>query len=224
MNFMSEKFSGILEKEVSLDYLLYLPEEYKDEKNEKWPLILFLHGIGERGDNVEVVRNQGLPKYIEENGDFNFITICPQCPQNSFWTRETDNLYALIKNIVSKYNVDSSRIYITGLSMGGFGTWHMAETYPSLFAAAVPICGGTEPMIGFPERIAKIKDLPVWAFHGSLDKVVPFQKTQELVEELHKVDGKIKFTLYFDGEHDVWTRTYNDKSLYKWLLEQKKMI
>lgn len=217
----NKKFYGQIEKKVSLNYLIYLPDDYEYNSSDRWPLILFLHGIGERGNNIELVKNYGIPRYIEENKGFPFVVVSPQCPLHSVWTREIDTLYGLLKEIINSYNIDTSRIYLTGLSMGGFGTWHFGEAYPNLFAALVPICGGTEPNIGFPERIKSLKNTPVWTFHGAKDNKVPIEKSQELVDELNKCNGNIKFTVYPEGTHNVWSITYNNNKLYEWLLEQK---
>lgn len=214
------EFSQEVIKKVSLKYLLYLPKEYQ-RKNIKWPMILFLHGIGERGDDLEIVKKQGLPKVVEELDDFPFILVAPQCPLNSMWYMEIDALYGLIRHIISDYKVDTSRIYLTGLSMGGFGAWHLAEAHPNLFAAVVPICGGTISRIGFPERIKVLKHVPIWAFHGAKDDVVPIEMSKELIETLSKYGGNVKFTVYPDAGHDVWTQTYSNNELFDWLLKQE---
>lgn len=216
-----EEFSGEIIKKVKLKYLAYLPEGYEKDKNKKWPLILFLHGMGERGEDLELVKRQGLPNIINELEYFPFILIAPQCPTNSMWYMEIDSLFELVKHVINQYNVDTSRIYLTGLSMGGFGTWHFAEAHPKLFAAIVPVCGGTVPKIGFPERIKVLKDVPVWAFHGAKDEIVPIEMSKELVDVLRQYNGNVKFTVYPDAGHDSWTETYRNKDLYAWLLEQK---
>ena len=139
----------------------------------------------------------------------------------SLWVLELDSLYALVQEILHSYLVDRSRVYLTGLSMGGFGAWHLAEAHPELFAAVVPICGGANTDIGFPERIKTLKDTPIWALHGAKDDVVSLEESQKLVEVLKAHNGKIRFTVYPDLEHDSWTRTYDDPKLYEWLLEQR---
>jgi predicted peptidase len=215
-----QSFQATIQKIVNLEYLLYLPKNYQNS-NQRWPLILFLHGIGERGADLELLKLHGIPKVIAQGTDFPFIVISPQCPEDTIWTNELDALHALLEAIIEKYNVDRSRIYLTGLSMGGYGTWHLAATYPSLFAAIVPICGGTTPFVGFPERIQVLKNVPVWAFHGAEDEVVPLQGSQELVDVLKAHQGNVKFTVYPDTEHDSWTQTYENPDLYEWLLQQK---
>lgn len=216
-----KNFTKIIEKKLSLNYLIHLPDDYSDNSSEKFPLILFLHGGGERGNDIDLVKKYGVPRYMEEHEDFPFIVVSPQCPFNTLWTMEMDSLYELLKEIIKNYNIDTSRIYLTGFSMGGFGTWHFAEAYPDLFAALVPVCGGTEDNIGFPERIKKLKDIPIWTFHGAKDTKVPVEKTQELVEVLNGCNGNIKFTIYPEGYHKVWTSTYSNYEVYEWLLRQK---
>ena len=215
-------FSEITEKRVSLKYLLFLPKEYDDRQRAKWPLILFLHGMGERGDNLELVKKHGIPKILEERDDLPCIVISPQCPLHSMWTMELDALHGLVMNAMKTYKVDKSRIYLTGLSMGGYGAWHLAEAYPRLFAAVVPICGGAQPMIGFPERIKALRNVPIWAFHGAKDNVAPLERSQELVDVLKKNDGNVRFTIYPDAGHDSWTETYDNPELYEWLFKQKR--
>ena len=127
-----------------MEYLLFLPESYAQSTNQKFPLILFLHGAGERGRDLDSVKRHGIPKIVETNPDFPFIAVSPQCPEDSWWTSELHTINGLIEEVVEKYQVDTSRIYLTGLSMGGFGTWSLASMYPERFAAIAPVCGGGE--------------------------------------------------------------------------------
>ena len=196
-----------------MKYLIYLPKDY--DKKESWPLMLFLHGAGERGDNLEAVKVHGPPKLIEAGKEFPFIVISPQCPKDKWW--DPDELKALLDEIVKKYKVDKDRIYVTGLSMGGYGTWALAAEQPMRFAAIVPICGG-----GDPEKAKLIADVPIWVFHGKKDSVVPFSNSEKMVEALKKRGGDPKFTAYPDADHDSWTESYNNPELYEWLLKQKR--
>jgi predicted peptidase len=180
-----------------------------------------LHGAGERGTDLERVEKNGIPKMIAQGTEFPFIVLAPQCTEQSGWPIELDALHALVEKIIQEYRTDTSRIYLTGLSMGGYGAWHLAAEYPSMFAAIVPICGGTIPNIGFPERIHILKDIPIWVFHGALDDQEPLQKSQELVDVLRNHQGNVKFTVYPDAKHDSWTQTYENPELYEWLLQQK---
>lgn len=201
-------------KTVRSNYLLYLPKEY-NSVGKKWPMIVFLHGSGERGNDLNKVKVHGIPKIVEERDDFPFVAVSPQCPEHSFWSAEMDALNLLINEIVENYNVDPERIYLTGLSMGGYGTWTMAITYPDRFAAIAPICGGENPA----RAAAALKSVPVWVFHGAKDTIVPLSESEQIVEALQKVGGNVKFTVYPDEDHDSWTETYNNPELYEWFLE-----
>ena len=203
-------------KEVCLNYLLYLPDSYAEKR--KWPLILFLHGAGERGSDVEIVKRHGIPKVIENNGNFPFIAVSPQCPENSDWENKFDELHALLDEIADNYSVDEDRVYLTGLSMGGFGTWDFAMMHPERFAAIIPICGGTLHHL----MIKNLKEIPVWAFHGAKDSTVPVENTRVLVSTLKELGGDIRYTEYPDLGHDSWTVTYSNKKIFKWLLEHKR--
>lgn len=206
-----------LEKEiklkVELQYLLYLPEDYEKAEKE-YPLVLFLHGAGERGNDIELVKRNGPPKLIEEGKNFPFILVSPQCPEQTRWSYQTQSLIALLDEIESKYRVDQNRIYVTGLSMGGQGTWSLALTQPNRFAAIAPICGWTDTW-----EVCKIKHLPAWVFHGAKDNVVPVTESQQMFDALKQCGAEnIKLTIYPEANHDAWTETYNNPELYNWLL------
>jgi predicted peptidase len=211
----SNQKAARLDKElrVTMDYLLYLPSNYNEK--EKWPLMLFLHGAGERGSNLDLVKKHGPPKLISKGKEFPFIVVSPQCPKNRHW--EPIELTVLLDDVTSKLKVDTDRIYLTGLSMGGFGTWALAAYSPDRFAAIVPICGGGDTI--WAKRIAH---LPVWVFHGAKDPGVPLKRSQEMVDALKKAGDNVNFTVYPDAGHDSWTATYDNPKLYKWLLEQKR--
>ncbi|MBN1844321.1 MAG: prolyl oligopeptidase family serine peptidase [Sedimentisphaerales bacterium] len=197
-------------------YWLYLPAEYgRTEK--KWPLILFLHGAGERGDNLELVTKHGPPKLARQGKAFPFIIVSPQCPTNYWWPTELEVLNALLDEIIEKYPVDTSRIYLTGLSMGGFGSWSLACRNPERFAAVAPICGGGQPYLA-----GQLKDVPVWAFHGGKDPVVPPKLSEEMVQAVKNAGGDARLTVYPEAGHDSWTEAYNDPKLYEWFLSHQK--
>lgn len=200
---------------VELSYLLYLPEDY--EQKEKWPLLLFLHGAGERGDNLDLVKVHGPPKLISQGKQFPFIVVSPQCPRGRWW--ESLELVLLLDEIVKRYNVDEDRIYVTGLSMGGFGTWRLAFVQADRFAAIAPICGGGEP---YWARRKRFNNLPVWAFHGAKDSVIPAERSEEMVEAIRKEGGNAKLTIYPEAGHDSWTETYDNPELYEWLLSHRR--
>jgi len=199
---------------VTMKYLIYLPKDY--DQKESWPVMLFLHGAGERGDNLDIVRKHGPPKLIDGGKQFPFIVVSPQCPKGQNW--EPFKLSLLIDEIVENHKVDQDRIYVTGLSMGGFGTWALAAHSPNRFAAIVPICGGGDPQ--WAKRFAHI---PAWVFHGAKDPTVPFERSKQMVEALKKNGGDPKFTIYPEAGHDSWTETYSNPKLYEWLLQQERM-
>ena len=196
-----------------MKYLIYLPKDY--EQKASWPLMLFLHGSGERGDNLDLVKKHGPPKLIDAGKQFPFIVVSPQCPNGQSW--EPFKLTALLDEIAEKYKVDQDRIYLTGLSMGGFGTWALAAYRPNRFAAIVPICGG-----GDPSRVKRIAHIPTWVFHGDKDPTVRLRMSKKMVDALKKHGGIVAFTFYPDAGHDAWTQAYNTLELYEWLLHQKR--
>jgi predicted peptidase len=206
-----------IEHTVGLRYLLFLPEDYQTHPGKKWPLILFLHGAGERGDDLELIKQHGIAKIVEEQPDFPFIAVSPQCPADAMWWEYLPTLEATVNQVAAEYAVDEQRIYLTGLSMGGYGTWGLAMTYPDLFAAVAPICGG-----GIPESAMIIRDIPVWAFHGAEDPAVPLEASQRMVDALQDVGGNVRFTVYPGVGHDSWTQTYEDPELYEWFLQHSR--
>src|SRR6267142_4844090 len=207
----------VFEKQVTvrLNYLLFLPEGYAENSDKKWPLMLFLHGAGERGSDVNKVKAHGPPKIVEKRKDFPFIVVSPQCPADSWW--RPYELVALLDEIQKDYRVDADRVYLTGLSMGGFGTWELASQYPQRFAAIAPICGG-----GNAAQVRRLKDLPIWVFHGDADSVVPVARSDEMVEALKKVGADVKYTRYEGIDHDSWTKSYANEELYEWMLSHKR--
>jgi len=211
-----ETFEKTITKTLGCKYLLFLPEGYGKERK-RWPLMLFLHGAGERGNDLEKVKKHGPPKIVQTKKDFPFIVVSPQCPEGKWWTAKTEVLINLLDEIVARYDVDTERVYLTGLSMGGYGSWALASEYPDRFAAVVPICGGGNRMMSLT-----LKDMPIWAFHGAKDSVVPVKESQELVDAINGRGGNAKLTIYPDANHDSWTQTYDNPKLYDWLLEHRR--
>ena len=203
-------------KTVCLDYLLHLPRSYSPNSDRRWPLILFLHGAGERGSDLNLVTKHGIAKIAASDEGFPFIAASPQCPADSLWDDHVDALLALLDEVSASYLVDADRVYLTGLSLGGYGAWNLAALHPDRFAAIAPICGGAIPMRGFPARVCALRQVPVWAFHGALDPVVPVSESQSLVEALQVCGGDARLTIYPDAAHDSWTRTYENPELYRW--------
>ena len=209
--------SSKLEKEVivkvALQYLVYLPPEYKND-DQNWPLVLFLHGSGERGDNLSFVKRHGPPMLVEQGKDFPFILISPQCPLGRRW--DALELSTLLDEVEKIYRVDENRVYVTGLSMGGEGTWKLIMAEPNRFAAAAPVCGRTSSSY---LDACKLKNLPIWIFHGAMDDVVSLDESVRMVKALEKCGNNVKFTVYPKANHNAWTETYNNEELYNWFLE-----
>ena len=199
-------------RKTTMHYLLWLPSDYKKDKTKTFPILIFLHGSGERGDSLELIKKHGPPSFVENHPDFPFITISPQCPKGKRWN--TEELQIMLEKLQKKYRIDPTRIYLTGLSMGGFGTWAWACSYPDQFAAIAPVCGG-----GDIQFAGTLKNTPVWAFHGDVDPVVPVKRTIEMVEAVNAKEGSARMTIYPEVGHDSWVNAYNDQELYKWLLE-----
>ena len=211
----AQTFNKQIVKTVSARYQLYLPEGYGKDANARWPLILFLHGAGERGEDVEKVKAHGPPKLVAQGKKLPFIVVSPQCPTNAWWSNETLN--ALLDDVMKAYAVDADRVYLTGLSMGGYGTWALATEYPDRFAAIAPICGG-----GTPRTARRIKDIPAWVFHGAKDEIVPLKQGQEMADAMKAAGGNVKFTVYPEAGHDSWTQTYDNPELFAWFLQHKR--
>ena len=221
---------------VTLPYRIYIPQNYSADK--KYSFLLFLHGAGSRGYGNDHVKNVGIINTIMNDpvASEKFIIVAPQCAPNNQWvntpwgngsySQDTVGMssylaatYDLICNLKNEYSVDENRMYITGLSMGGYGTWDMITRYPDMFAAAIPICGAADL-----SRASLIKDIPIWAFHSKGDATVPSSGSRDMVEALKEVGGSVKYTEYSDDAHDAWTRAYSTEELYTWLYSQHKTI
>lgn len=203
--------------DISFGYFLYVP---KNKDNEKLPLIVFLHGAGERGNgttDLEKVKVHGLPKYVAEGNEYPAIILAPQCPEGRVWNNLIFALKELIDNVIDNYNVDINRISITGISMGGFGSWEMGISYPNLFSAIAPICGG-----GLSWRCEALKNIPIWAFHGDIDDVVPLKNSVEMVDAVNKIGGKARLTILHNIAHNSWEEAYTSSNVVDWLISQSK--
>jgi predicted peptidase len=211
---------------ISTNYLLYLPDKYGVDQDRRWPLMVFLHGISKRGDTIEeleTLKLDGPPMIVADRDDFPFILLSPQCPSDSFWPAELDSLDAMLAYGIENFNVDPERIYLTGLSMGGFGAWHWILRHPSRFAACAPIAGGYKHgSRGVPDNICDLRDQPIWAFHGGADDVVLPYQSEVLVDALRACGSAVRYTCYPDADHaESWKRAYADPELYRWLLGHK---
>ena len=191
------------------------------EPEKRYPVVLFLHGAGERGDDNKSQLKHGAgvlasPKNQQKHPSF---VVAPQCPRNEFWSGQNlADAIDIIKTLAKDPRVDPKRLYITGLSMGGYGTWSALASKPTLFAAAIPICGG-----GSPETAGRFAKIPIWIFHGSADKIVPAKRSHQMMEALNDVGAKnAQLTIYDGVGHDSWTRTYNDPKVLDWLFSQSR--
>jgi predicted peptidase len=217
----AETFSLERKQVLTADYLLFLPPGYAASSEKRWPLILFLHGAGERGTNVWLVAKHGPPKEAGQNPGLPFIIVSPQCPTGTIWS--DDLVLALLTDVEKKYPVDKHRVYLTGLSMGGFGTWSLGLNHPELFAAIAPVCGGGNFITPLLADKSALTNLPIWAFHGAKDPVVPVEESERMVNYMRKLGVKeVKLTIYPDAQHDCWTQTYANPELFGWFLQHSR--
>lgn len=215
VQYLKESFNG---EEKSLGYILTTPTGFA--KNESLPLIVFLHGAGERGDDLEVIKANAIPKLfsVDQNyGGVRAITLSPQCPQERTWYDFKWEVIALIKQIAEEYNVDKDRISLCGISMGGFGTWEIALQVPEMFSAIAPICGG-----GMNWRAWYVRNLPIRVYHGRLDDIVPLSQSEAMVNSIRVQGGSVEFTIYDDLGHCCWDRAFEQTDLIPWLVSQKR--
>lgn len=213
-----QSFVSEITIKLGYKYLLTLPEGYGKDPAKKWPLLVFLHGAGERGDDLSLLKKHGPHKLISAGQTFEAIVVSPQVPDGEYWSPH--GVKALVDAIKRSQRVDDSRVYLTGISMGGFGTFDTIAEYPAVFAAAIPICGGAGISV---LKFEKIRDLPIWIFHGGKDPVVPVQFSEMAMNWFERVKApKVKIHLYPEAEHDSWTQTYENPEVWKWLFEQQR--
>lgn len=248
----TESFHRMITKKVGYEYLLALPSGYDAAADKKWPLIIFLHGSGERGTDLWLVAKHGPPKILRgeptaphlNEGDqrpaspaaqtsgeaartllrTQFIVASPQCPPGRAW--DDDTVVALLDVVTERYKIDPQRSYLTGLSLGGYGTWSVGLKYPERFAAIVPICGGGQPVDAWRSAETKkssLLSLGIWAFHGAKDPTVPLAESERMIATLKSVGlAETKLTIYPEAGHDSWTESYADPELYAWLLRHRR--
>lgn len=197
-------------------YILFVPHDYKGDK--AWPVILFLHGAGETGTDGEKQAKVGLgPAIRKQEKSFPFIAVFPQSQKRTWQADSPDaqRALAILAEVRKTYKVDDKRIYLTGLSMGGYGTWSLAAKYPDRWAAIVPICGG-----GNPQDAAKIKHIPCWCFHGDADKAVKVERSRDMIKALKEAGGQPRYDEYPGVGHNSWDRAYGTAELYEWFSKQ----
>ena len=240
-----QKFQTQSTKKTELGYLLYLPPGYDAKATKQWPVILFLHGAGERGTNLAQVAVHGPPKLVKKVPPVpktetdearksreaatklaaeNFIVVSPQCAVGERWNAE--DLLALLDSVIASHKADTRRVYLTGLSMGGYGSWALLAKAPERFAAVAPICGGgntIDILLASRTKSDALKSLPVWAFHGGKDSVVPPSESERMIAALKKAGVKeLELTVYPEAGHDSWTATYSNPKLYEWFLAHER--
>jgi len=208
-----------ISKKISVDYVLHFPDNYKKEKHD-WPLIVFLHGSGERGNDLSKLSIHGPLKYIGNGNELNAVILAPQCPEKEVW--DMDVLTTLIKEVVLSHRINFTKVYLTGLSMGGYGTWELALEHPEMFAAIAPICGRVDYV--FLENTSKLRNKPIWVFHGAKDEVVPISNSERMVKALKNSGANPKLTIYPNAGHDSWSVPYGDPDFYSWLLSQEQKL
>ena len=204
-----------VKKEQRISYILDYPENAKG----KVPLLVFLHGSGERGNDLELVKAHS-PFTYKNLFPEPVAILAPQCPKEVWW--DTEAVYYLIKEIQQKYQIDDSRIMLTGLSMGGWGTLKLAMEHPELFSAVVPVCAPIDRVMKV--RVSQYKDLPMKIFHGGNDDIVSPMNSIEIYQEIKKVNKNVELTIFPDDNHNSWDSTYSNPKLYEWMLAQKKNI
>jgi predicted peptidase len=219
------------------DCLIWLPDEAQAAPRQRWPLVLFLHGSAFRGTDISTVATHGLPRLMSGSPELTapetnaareiatrFIVAAPQCPHFEVW--DDAAVLALLDELGTELPVDAARVYLTGLSMGGFGAWSVGIRYPERFAAIVPICGGGR--VADVEQARRrhrdaLHSLGVWAFHGAHDNVVPAEESERMVAALRDAGADdVRLTVYPDAEHDAWSETYANPELYAWLLGHER--
>ncbi len=199
-------------------YMEYLPQDYDETK--KYPIIFFLHGIGERGDSLEDldrVAIHGPMKYVVAGEQYPFILIAPQCPSNNYWGGLNESLNAFVDDMIRTHAVDENRVYLTGLSMGGTGTWMLAMSSPEKWAAIAPVCGS-----GIPWYAASLREVPIHMFHGDDDQAVSVHEAITMLTRVNAAGGDAQIKIYYGVGHNCWNQAYDGDMLWKWLLSHTR--
>ena len=225
-----ELVDGQQPSHAEMNYLLYLPKNYGQDEDKRWPLILFLHGSGDDENDSASVMSFGLPEVLhkrDQPNEFPFIVVSPQAFSNTPWWIDNTPavLIALLEEVINTYRVDPNRVYLTGISMGGYGSWHLATAYPDRFAAMISISGSgyRTPTVAAQETLCALKDVPIWAIHGALDMISDPIASEMNMPALSDCGGEVKWTLYESAGHlEAYWQAYRDPELYTWLLEHSK--
>ncbi len=210
-------------KDVQYHYISYVPKDYNTDTIKKWPLIIYLHGGSSRGTDLKKLYSNGIPDQIYRGREFPFVIVAPQCPEHIRWS--TDNWFVrFYKGVTAKYRIDTNRVYLTGVSLGGSGTWYLAIKYSDKFAAIAPLAGFTSHMDYIDKNIDKLIDMPIWAFHGKIDNVVPFEETERIVKKLEGKNKDLKYSIESDVGHWIDRLVYPNQDLYEWFLQHDKRL
>jgi pimeloyl-ACP methyl ester carboxylesterase len=208
-------------RNLNYRYLLYLPKDYEASAATKWPLVIYLHGGSDRGTDLKKVYSSGIPDQVYRGREFPFVMLAPQCPEHLRWSTD-DWFESFYKEVTAKYRIDTDRVYLTGPSLGGSGTWYLAARYPGTFAAIAPMSGFTSHLDYIDRNIDKLLDMPLWAFHGKQDTVVPFEETERLVRRLEGRNQKVRFSAEPDLGHSIHWQVYPGREIYDWLLQHDR--
>lgn len=197
-------------KKVKYHYLLHVPADYDKDPSKKWPVIFYLHGRHASGQNLQSLKRYGLPYYLEKGKKMDFIVVSPQCPWGKNWSSE-DWFNPVYDEVAKELRIDDSRVYLIGMSMGGFGTWSLANRMPDRFAAIVPMCGGAD--VRWADRLSGI---PTWILHGTADRDIPISRSEVMAKALEKKNANFIFTRLINQGHDI-SKQFNNDALYEWL-------
>lgn len=213
----ARRLRGRSESAFSLNYLLYLPRDY-GKVRKRWPVILYLHGGSQRGDDPAVLKGYGLPKLLESRKDFPFVVVSPQCPAGEIWS-DAGALVKLLDEVAARYAVDEARVYLTGISMGGYGTWYLAYKHPERFAAIAPLAPYSP--ITYWASSGRLLGTPVWMFHGEKDEVTPLGEASEMARLLKQAGGDVRLSVLEGQGHGI-ADVYEDERLYEWFLRHRR--
>ena len=224
LRYQADFFDGstVQPAKVRYEYLTYLPQNYDRDPGTNWPAIIYLHGGSSRGNDLKQVKATGIPDRLERGKNIPFIVIAPQCPVDKRW--ETDNWFdSLYGEIISRYRIDTNRIYLTGLSLGGSGTLYLAMKHPSKFAAIAPISGRVFNLQFISDNVSKLAGIPIWIFHGKDDEVVDVSETYQIARLLDQCDIKYSLSIFEGYKHwqPAW-EVYGDDEIYSWFLQSRR--
>lgn len=201
---------------LKMNYIVALPEDYAS--GEALPMLVFLHGAGERGSDINIIKNHGLPKFFDTGLPVRAVVLAPQVPDfDHVWNNIADETFELIEKTAEEFGVDRNRISLTGISMGGYGTWELGMMHSDYFSALAPICGG-----GMSWKSGVLRDMPIRTFHGDSDSIVPISATYEMVDAIRRVGGKPQMIILHAVSHESWVYAYESTDLIEWLVSQKR--